>query len=203
MNNALIFRILLTTLFVIVVGTRKYFERQATKVAEEGLMQDKDSRPLIAGESLLLTISNLSMIAYLITPSWMVWSSLTISEWLGWLGAMLGVTATAILIWTHRTLGKNFFGGMKLRQGHQLITNGPYRWIRHPMYTVFIILGLSWFLLSGNWMITGFWLAGTVLSILTRLEEEEKLMRQEFGETYRIYVQQTGRFIPRIRSKVP
>lgn len=201
MNNDLIFRLILAILFVLVVGTRRYFEQKAAKTAKEALKQDMDSRALIALQSLLLTLSNLAMIAHLINPSWMAWSSLTLSEWARWIGTALGMVGTAILVWAHRILGKNFFGGMKIRQGHQLITSGPYRWVRHPMYTAFILLGLAWFLLSGSWMIAGFWLAATVLVIVTRLNEEERMMLRQFGDAYRIYEQQTGRFLPRLGSR--
>ena len=201
MNSDLIFRLILAILFVVVVGTRRFFEQKAAKTAKEGLEQDMDSRTQIALQSVLLTLSNLAMIAYLINPSWMTWSSLTLPEWAPWIGIALGVAGTGILIWTHRTLDRNFFGGMKIRQGHQLITSGPYRWVRHPMYSAFALLGLAWFLLSGNWIIAGFWLAATALVIVARLNEEERMMLRQFGDDYRIYEQQTGRFLPRLRSK--
>jgi protein-S-isoprenylcysteine O-methyltransferase Ste14 len=201
MNDDLIFRVILAILFVLVVGTRRYFEQKAAKTTKEELKQDIDSRALIVIPSLLLTLSNIAIIAYLIKPSWMAWSSVMIPEWARWMGAALGVAGSALLVWAHRILGKNFFGGTKIRQGHQLITEGPYRWVRHPMYTAFILLGLAWFLLSENWLIGGFWLAATIMVIFTRLNAEERMLLQEFGDTYRNYARRTGRFLPKLRSK--
>ena len=68
------------------------------------------------------------------------------------------------------------------------------------MYTAFMTIGLSWFLLSGNWMIAVLWLAATILVILTRLKEEERMMHEQFGEDYEEYIELTGRFLPRLRS---
>jgi protein-S-isoprenylcysteine O-methyltransferase Ste14 len=201
MDNNLIFRLILGLLFVLVIGTRRYFETKTAKIANEGLIQDKDSRTQIFLQSLLLTISNLAMIVFLINPNWMAWSSITLPAWVRWVGAILGIAGCAVLIWTHRILGENFFGGMKLRKDHQLIKKGPYRWVRHPMYTAFILIGLAWFFLSENWFIAGFWLAATVLVIVTRLQEEERMMLRHFGESYQIYAQQTGRFLPRFWPK--
>ena len=200
MDNDLIFRVILAALFIIVLGSRKYFERQAAKTAEQGLEQDKDKRALIVLESLLLTLSNLALIAHVVNPRWMLWSTLDLPVWVRWLGAALGVSGTTLLVGTHRALGKNFFGGMKTRQGHELVMSGPYRWMRHPMYTAFMTIGLSWFLLSGNWMIAVLWLAATILVILTRLKEEERMMHEQFGEDYEEYIELTGRFLPRLRS---
>ena len=200
MEKGLIFRLILGGMFLVVIVTRKYFEQRAVKTAHEGLDQDKDSRNLIALQSLLLTVSNLGMIAYLINPNWMAWSTLSIPEWLLWLGVVIGASGTALLVWTHIILGKNFFGGMKTRQGHQLVVAGPYRWVRHPMYTAFLAIGLAWFLLSGNWMVAGFWLVPTILVIVTRLTEEERMMLKQFGDKYSLYQQRTGRFLPRLNS---
>jgi len=165
------------------------------------LIQDLDSRSQIAIQSLLLTVSNLAMIVFLINPNWMAWSSMPLPVWIRWVGVLLGVAGCAILIWTHRILGENFFGGMKIRKGHQLINDGPYQWVRHPMYTAFILLGFAWFFLSENWFIGGCWLASTTLVIVTRLKEEERMLLSHFGEIYQIYMQQTGRLFPRFQAK--
>ncbi|MEE8568488.1 MAG: hypothetical protein V3S81_07745, partial [Anaerolineales bacterium] len=62
-----------------------------------------------------------------------------------------------------------------------------------------VTIGLSWFLLSGNWMMAVLWLAGTILVILTRLKEEERMMHEQFGEDYEEYIELAGRFLPRLR----
>jgi len=87
---------------------------------------------------------------------------------------------------------------MKLREGHQLVTAGPYRRVRHPLYTAFILLGIAWFLLTGNWLIGGTWLTAIVLGINTRLNPEERMLLDEVGEVYARYQRQTGRFLPRL-----
>ena len=94
-------------------------------------------------------------------------------------------------------LGKNFFGGVKLRPEHTLVTEGPSRTIRHPIYSAFFLIGFGFLFLSGNWMVGVPWLAGSLIVVLTRLKTEEDMMLEEFGEAYRDYQLRSGRFLPR------
>jgi protein-S-isoprenylcysteine O-methyltransferase Ste14 len=83
------------------------------------------------------------------------------------------------------------------RKQHTLVTNGPYRWVRHPLYTSAAMLTLANFLAAANWF---FFATGCVvfllLAIRTRKEEENLIAR--FGDDYRNYMQRTGRFVPRL-----
>ncbi len=198
MDNELIFRIILGILFLITLLTRRYYERQAAATAEGGLLQDRDDQRMIAVQSVLLTISLIALIVYVINPGWMDWSTIELPDWLRWIGAIPGIFGAVLLVWTHRVLGLNFFGGMKIREEHQLIRGGPYRWMRHPMYTAFILLGLGFTLLSGNWLIGGAWLSATILVIATRMAAEEGMMVKQFGEEYEDYRRRTGRLLPRL-----
>ena len=198
MESKIIPRLILTILFILVIGTRRYYERKSATVAKNDLKQDLDAATIIRVQSLLLTVGNLGMIAYLINPTWMAWSSIPIPGWGPWIGTLFGVVGTGLLIEAHRALGDNFFGGVKIREEHQLITSGPYYWVRHPMYTAFILLGFAWFLLSGNWLISGTWLAGTILAIATRLDKEEQMLLSEFGDAYEEYRRQTGALFPKL-----
>jgi protein-S-isoprenylcysteine O-methyltransferase Ste14 len=126
------------------------------------------------------------------------WATLPTPTWSRWIGVALGVVAMPLFIWTHHALGKNWSADLVIKEEHTLITSGPYRWVRHPMYTSFFGLSLAFFLLSANWVIG---LAGLATSVLgaARVDKEEALMIEEFGDEYRAYMQRTGRFLPRIR----
>lgn len=197
MDTDLIFRIILGALFLVTLYTRRFYERKSAAIAKAGLKQDKDDRRLIAVESVLLTISLLGIIVYVINPAWMAWSTILLPDWLRWVGAVLGTLGAILLVWSHRALGENFFGGLKLREEQKLIVEGPYHRVRHPMYTAFILLGLGFFFLSGNWLIGGTWLASTGLVVATRVPQEERMMVEQFGEDYEAYQARTGRFLPK------
>jgi protein-S-isoprenylcysteine O-methyltransferase Ste14 len=193
-----IFRIVLSLLFSLVIVVRRYFGQKSTSIPKEELKQDFDPPRLIAIQGIMLTISNLAIIAHLLNPAWMAWSTINLPVWFGWIGAVLGILSTGLLIWTFLILDRYFFGGIKLRQEHQLVTDSPYRRVRHPMYTAFLAIGFSRVLLSGNLVISGIWLAGTLLVIATRLAAEVQMMLDKFGDAYKAYKQVTGRLIPRV-----
>jgi protein-S-isoprenylcysteine O-methyltransferase Ste14 len=144
-------------------------------------------------------VSMLGLIAYMVNPSWMAWSSVPLAEWLRWTGVGVGVIAGALLIWTLRSLGRNLTDTVVTRREHTLVTDGPYRWVRHPFYDAVGLSVLANSLVAANWFL---FLAGGLLFLLlivrTRTEEEKLLAR--FGDSYRAYMKQTGRFLPRVSA---
>jgi protein-S-isoprenylcysteine O-methyltransferase Ste14 len=83
-------------------------------------------------------------------------------------------------------------------KGQTLITSGPYQWIRHPIYTAFVLILGSTLLISANGLIGLAWLGMTALEILSRIRFEESLMLEYFGDQYRDYMKKTGQLLPRL-----
>jgi len=141
----------------------------------------------------------LGLLAFMINPAWMEWSSVRLPVWLRWSGVGLGVLAGGLLIWTLRNLGPNLTDTVVTRREHTLVTAGPYRWVRHPFYDAVGLAILANSLTAANWFLplTG-GLALLLMIVRTRIEEEHLLAR--FGDSYRGYVESTGRFVPRIKA---
>ncbi len=93
--------------------------------------------------------------------------------------------------------GKNLTDTVVTRREHSLVTSGPYAWVRHPFYDTAALGTMAISLIAANWFIllTGF-LVVALLIVRTKTEEEKLLAR--FGDSYREYMERTGRFIPRI-----
>jgi protein-S-isoprenylcysteine O-methyltransferase Ste14 len=87
---------------------------------------------------------------YVVYPKWITWSLLPISEWLRWLSFVVGVLTLLGVRWVLRTLGCNVSETVLTKPYHQLITTGPYRWVRHPLYTAGIVLFCSIGLMQGS-----------------------------------------------------
>ncbi len=110
------------------------------------------------------------------------------------------VLAAAVwLFWrSHADLGRNWSPSLQLREGHELVTGGVYRSIRHPMYASQWVWGVAQALLLRNW-ISGW--SGLVLFAplyLSRVPCEEQMMLEQFGEEYSAYMNRTGRIFPRM-----
>ena len=140
----------------------------------------------------------LSVLAYVLNPRWMRWSSLTLPSWLRWSGAGLGAATLPLAYWVFHTLGKNITPTVETREKHELVTGGPYRWVRHPLYTVGSSFFASLGLVAANWFM-GLASVVVLVMLMVRLPKEEEKLIERFGDEYRAYMKRTGRLLPRIQ----
>jgi protein-S-isoprenylcysteine O-methyltransferase Ste14 len=139
----------------------------------------------------------LGVIAFVIDPTSMAWSSVPLRAWVRWTGVATGAVAGVLLTWTLSNLGENLTDTVVTRQKHTLVTTGPYAWVRHPFYTSAALAIVANSLVTANWFVfaTGC-LAFALLVVRCRTEEANLIAR--FGEGYRAYARRTGRFVPRL-----
>jgi protein-S-isoprenylcysteine O-methyltransferase Ste14 len=78
-----------------------------------------------------------------------------------------------------------------------LVTHGPYRWVRHPFYVTAALLMASVTVLTANWFI-GISSVAVLALLAIRTPKEEQMLIARFGQQYRDYMATTGRFVPRI-----
>ncbi len=104
-----------------------------------------------------------------------------------------------LFIWCHKSLGENWSSGLEIREGHKLIQKGPYRKIRHPMYTHFWLFIISQGLILDNWIVMVYGLIAWGTLYFLRVGKEEEMMIEEFGDEYKEYMKKTGRLIPKFK----
>jgi isoprenylcysteine carboxyl methyltransferase (ICMT) family protein YpbQ len=140
--------------------------------------------------------------AWMINPGWMAWSSVSLPLWSRWAGVGLLVLGCVLLVWTFRSLGRNLTDTVVTREKHTLVVHGPYRWIRHPLYSSAGLFFVAVSLIAANWFFfaTGVALL-SLLIIRTRTEEANLVAR--FGDGYQQYMERTGRFLPRLGAAKP
>lgn len=146
---------------------------------------------------MLIGPAAVGVLIYLIEPGWMAWSRLPLPEWLRWGGVVLLGVCIAGIWWAFHTLGVNFAATLLIRREHRLVTSGPYRLVRHPMYTLGVATFVALFLVTASWFIGAFGAAGMAVLMIARVPKEEAMLREEFGEIWDRYAAQTGRFLPR------
>jgi len=111
-------------------------------------------------------------------------------------GAFIVAVGLAFAIWARRTLGRNWSGVVTVKQDHELVREGPYRLVRHPIYTGLFVMYLATAILLGR---LGGLLLGTPLvfaSFWIKLRDEEAVMLTHFPGQYSAYQQRTKRIIP-------
>jgi protein-S-isoprenylcysteine O-methyltransferase Ste14 len=145
---------------------------------------------------ILLGASLVGILVYSINPHLMKWSALPLPFWLRWFGLFIGLAALVIFFWVLQSLGQNFSTTLTIKKDQTLVIQGPYQWVRHPMYTSFVLLWVSYFLVSANWYIGLTGIAGFVWAIVVRTPKEEQMMIEQFGDEYITYMKHTGRYLP-------
>lgn len=148
-------------------------------------------RPLVMPVWLGLTVP------WLFAPDRIAWALVPFSPAVRWSGAGLVVLGLALLAWVHVALDRNFSPMLRIRADHTMITHGPYRWVRHPMYTAFLMLMGGYFLLTGHVLLflTALGMLVTILAV--RTPREEAMLVGRFGDAYRAYMARTGALLPR------
>jgi protein-S-isoprenylcysteine O-methyltransferase Ste14 len=135
---------------------------------------------------------------YLVDHSWMGPLHVDYPEIVRWMGLGVSIAILPMLVWVHRTLGRQYAARLRVIEDHELIVEGPYRLVRHPMYAILWGFGVSLSLVTGNVLIVSLALV-IILPLYFIAIEEEKMMLERFGGRYRDYMERTGRFFPRLR----
>lgn len=196
----MVFRVALLTVGGAYILPRFYYRWRASRAAAPGeteLRNVRESRVRLALMGISGIGADLLAVAWAINPAWIAWASLPLPLFLRWAGVALGMTAVWLGYAAHRTLGTSFTATLKTLDDHRLVGKGVYGWIRHPMYTSFFALLATSALLTANWLIGALGLVYSLL-IVQRVSEEEAMLLESFGDDYRGYMGQTGRFLPRL-----
>ncbi len=192
------FRICALAIFVIVASVGFSFRYKAEK-AGEPISWNEEGAAVMILLRLFGLAGWLSVIIYLINPEWMRWSEIQLPMWARWIGVVTGIISVPLMYWLFKSIGKNITQTVKTRKEHELVTSGPYRWVRHPLYSVGTLLFLSFALMASNWFI-GLVTLLSLMMLMIRLPREEANLIERFGDEYKNYMKRTGRLIPKLRS---
>ncbi|MDP3070730.1 MAG: isoprenylcysteine carboxylmethyltransferase family protein [Opitutaceae bacterium] len=189
------FRLALAAIFVAVacigIPHRLRADRAGGAVSRQG-----DPRWFWIATWLVTPVLALTCVAFLVQPRWVDFARLDAPAWLRWLGVPVGVAGLALFAWMFRHLGLNVTSTSVPRAAATLVTSGPYRWIRHPMYAATLLLVIAVTLLTANALVLASGLAMFAL-LAARSRVEEQRLIGKFGGAYRAYQARTGRFLPR------
>lgn len=151
-------------------------------------------------------LQRLSHIVPLAVAAWMIWAPSLPGGFLGgrfiaggsatfFAGAAIVAFGLGFAVWARRRLGRNWSGVVTVKEGHELVRSGPYRFVRHPIYTGLLLAFLGSAIARGEWrglvavaiVFVAFW---------TKLKREERWMIETFGDAYLRYRDEVAALIP-------
>jgi len=195
--NETIFRVLAVLIPVTAMSISGYYRRRADREGGGRVPTSQESRPIFFALRIGGLLLWLSPILYAINPDLLAWSRLGLQEWTRWLGLVLALACIPGIFSLFRHIGTGITPTVTTRREHHLVTTGPYRWIRHPLYTVATTFFLGLALMIDSWL-TGALALGAILLLARRTDSEEQNLIAKFGDEYRTYMSRTGRFLPKV-----
>jgi len=198
MNQESLFRWIAAVLLLSALAISVTYRRRANQSGDE-ISSKEEGGLILVLRSIFGLAGWLSAFVYLINPAWMAWAHLDLPAWVRWTGAVIMAVCLPLIYWIFSSLGNNVTPTVAVRREHSLVMHGPYRWVRHPLYTVGFLAFIGFSLLSAIWFTAAMLVLGfSVLAMRTPLEE--KRLVERFGDEYREYMRRTGRYLPRLRG---
>ena len=151
-------------------------------------------------ESVLLTLAGLAFVVPLV---WIATPVFAFADYsLRPVPLAAGIVCLAVGLWlfarSHADLGTNWSVTLEVREKHQLVTQGIYRVVRHPMYSALLLYSLGQALVVPNWIAGPSYGVAMALLFAFRFGREERMMLEAFGKDYEAYVGRTKRLVPGI-----
>ena len=188
-----VFKILYLLGFLLITVVRK---THTARIRTLKTILDRKTVP----DTVLLVLAGIGMLIPLVYvfSSILDFADYSLPNWIGWVGVVLFGSAILLLWHSHAKLGRNWTPTLGIREEHSLVTEGVYKYIRHPMYAAHWLWAIAQVLMLHNWIAGYSFLIVVVPHYLMRVNNEEQMMLRQFGEEYRTYMERTGRIIPRL-----
>jgi len=204
--NELLFRIIFTILWLIFITNLiwiRYTTRKITDKSSTIQAIRHENRLHIVALALFAPFWFGGIILYIIAPSLIAFLSIPLPDWFRAINVGVAIPSIPFTIWGYHILGKNWVHAFEsstfLQSKTQiLVTNGPYRYARNPIYLGSFLFILSLALVASNWLVL---LPAILLVIFVyfQIKNEEVMLIDRFGDEYREYMKRTPRLIPRFK----
>jgi protein-S-isoprenylcysteine O-methyltransferase Ste14 len=196
MNEELIFRVAFGIILIVSVSISGYYRARARQAAPV-IPRHAEGGALIVMRIIVALPLLATLLLFILYPDWLLWSKMQLPALARWSAVAVAAATIPFTRWVFRSLGSNVSETILTKEGQQLVTWGPYRWIRHPLYSGAVLMLAALGIVAANWfMLLLVLLIVTMLWKLTTREEAHLLVK--FGDSYRDYMGHTGRFIPKL-----
>jgi protein-S-isoprenylcysteine O-methyltransferase Ste14 len=193
------FRLILAMILVTAVGISGYHRRRAQQTS--GAIARRQEAPRLIALRLAFGLPLLfSLLAFLVRPGLVTWARAPIPESIRWIGVAIGVMSVPLVVWVMKSIGPNISETVLTKREHVLVTHGPYRWVRHPLYITGLLLLISATLIASNWLIGTLTVVAAIAIRYIVIPTEEAALLEKFGDHYREYMMHAGRLLPNLHA---
>jgi protein-S-isoprenylcysteine O-methyltransferase Ste14 len=204
-TDELLFRILFTLLWVIFIANLSWIRYSSWAGEPKGRAPAAradlpQSRLHILALALFAPFWFAGIILYILIPGWIAFLSFPLPDWLRFIMAGVAALSLPFTLWGFRTLGRNWVHALEpsaflKKKQAALVTGGPYRYVRNPIYLGCFVFIIALALLAANWLLL---LPALVLIsiVYAQIPGEERMLEKRFGDEYREYMERTPRIIP-------
>jgi len=179
-------------LFVSVTVIRKYFTAKF-KPEKEQLKQSSSADRLFLGLMGITMLLPVLKIWIDLFP----WANYPSNAGLQWLGNLVFLLGIYMLYRSHGDLGRNWNPEVAINAEQNLIQSGVYKRIRHPMYSAHILWAIANTFVFANWIVAPAMLFILILFLPQRINREEAILKDRFGQQYLDYIKTTNSLIPK------
>ncbi len=169
----------------------------AVRMPEAGSARGTKSSPLRSQRLTLALLQILPLAIVILAPRCDALNVLAIGgpDWMRYAGLAMYVSGMSLMQWAEAALGKQFSVEVVIQDGHRLVTDGPFRYIRPPRYLGIIVLSAGVSLVFSSW--AGLFIMGALATILgMRIRDEEAVLRRAFGGEWDAYEERTWCLAP-------
>jgi len=196
------FRLIVAAELIAMVMVRDYhlFFRSRESIRDH-FRRSQEPTLLTAALGALALVHFGALIIFIANPASLNWSAFEAPQPVRWAGILISAASAAGEVWALISLGTNYNPLLRVGETQVLVTSGPYRWVRHPLYSFALPMMVGWGFATQNRLIiaSGILLGASVM--IFRVPREEAMMVEAFGKSYRDYATRTRRFIPRVRGR--
>lgn len=189
MSNEVVFRAVLAVLTVML-----YYNRHLA----HGRRPPR-KRPLGGLETCVIVVPTLwtiSLVLYVLGFEWFDYS-VPLPLWLRWVGVVVMALCLPLSSLVYRKLGAHSSKSLEVQKNHRLVTDGAYRYVRHPVYATLILCAVGACLVTANLVVSAM-AAAVALVLWLRIKKEETILVARFGDEYRAFMARTGALIPKL-----
>lgn len=178
------------------IGAMSARFRKHAAMDDPSARRSDENRKLIATRLFVAVPAQLLLLGDLVARGWFQWARFDLPTGVRWLGAAGALACLPLGVWMFRHLGTNVTATALTKDSHRLVTTGPYQWVRHPMYSIGMLLVASFAVLLQNAALLAwvgvFWVAWTTIVI----PAEERGLEERFGDEYRSYRNRVRPMLP-------